>query len=192
MAGTHPMQTTLVPEPIRLTYDDFCALPDDGRRYEILDGDLYMSLSPETPHQDIVGNLFAILHQHIRGQKLGRVFVAPLDVLLDEHNIVEPDLIFVSTERRAIITRKNIQGAPDLLVEVLSPSTSKRDLRDKRNVYARSGVRFYWIIDPDEHTLLELQLSGNAYSAIATHKQGATIRPMLFPDLSLDLDSLWE
>ena len=186
------MHTTLKPEPIKLTYEDYCALPDDGKRYEILDGDLYMSPSPETPHQRILGNLLAILHDHVRLLKLGEVFVAPLDVLLGKHDIVEPDLIFVSNERRAIITRKNIRGAPDLLVEVLSPSTSKRDLRDKRNIYARSGVRFYWIIDPEARTLLELKASGRAYGKVRMHKQGAAIRPVLFPDLSIELDTLWE
>jgi len=186
------MHTTLVPEPIKLTYQDFCALPDDGRRYEILGGDLYMSPSPEEPHQNVAGNLFSILREHVRRHKLGKVYPAPFDVLLDEHNVVEPDIIFVSNARRSIITRKNIQGSPDLLVEILSPFSGNRDLRDKRSLYARCGVPFYWIVDPEARTLLELQLVDNAYATVALHGSDATFRPSLFPELAIDLTTLWE
>jgi Uma2 family endonuclease len=186
------MHTSLVPEPIRLTYQDYCALPEDGRRYEILDGDLYMSPSPEIRHQDIILSLAAILREHVREQKLGRVFVAPLDVILDEHNIVEPDIIYVSKAKQGIISRQNIQGTPDLLIEVLSPSSRDRDLRDKRNIYARCGVPFYWIVDPEAGTLLELQLVESAYATVALHVKGSTFRPVHFPDLAIELNALWE
>ena len=186
------MHTTLVPEPIKLTYQDYCALPDDGRRYEILDGDLYMSPSPESLHQSIVLNLAANLRSHVKAHGLGKVFVAPLDVLLSEHNIVEPDLIYVSRARRSIITQKNIQGAPDLLVEVLSPSNSERDLRDKRNIYARCGVRFYWLIDPQARSITELELVEGAYAVVAVTSGSSNLSPKLFPGLQISLEELWE
>lgn len=186
------MHDRLVAEPIKLTYEDFCALPDDGRRYEILDGDLYMSPSPEIPHQDVVGNLYAILRDHVRARKLGRVFVAPLGVLLDEHDIVEPDIIFVSAAKRGIISRKDIQGAPDLLIEVLSPSSGERDLRDKRSLYARCGVDWYWIIDPEKQTVLELRLVESAYAVVSETNDPGPFCPELFPGLRIELPELWE
>lgn len=142
------MHDTLRGVPIRLTYQDFRALPEDGRRYETLDEDLYMSPLPTPRHQDIVGALYAILRQHTRGRGLGQVFAAPLDVHLDKHEIVEPDIIFVSAARAALVTDQNIVGAPDLVVEALSPGTAERDCRDKRNIFARCGVPFYWVVDP--------------------------------------------
>jgi len=182
----------LVPQPIRLTYDDFCALPDDGRRYEILDGDLYMSPAPVTLHQIAVGKLYRKLGDFVEDCRLGIVFVAPYDVILGKHDVVEPDLVFVSTARRSIITSKNIQGAPDLLIEVLSPSTADRDTRDKRNIYARCGVPFYWIVDPDRRSVLELQLVGSAYAPVAELTSPATFKPTLFPGLAIELESLWD
>jgi Uma2 family endonuclease len=185
------MHDRLVAEPIRLTYEDFCALPEDGMRYEILDGDLYMSPSPVPQHQRVVLNLGALLSDHARRNRLGQVFIAPLDVILDEHNIVEPDVIFVSTGRSAIITEKNIRGAPDLLVEVLSPSTSKRDTADKRNIYARCGVDHYWIIDPAARTILELNRIETAYAVVSECKSAA-FSPSLFPGWQVNLQDLWE
>lgn len=186
------MHDRLVAEPIKLTYEDFCALPDDGKRYEILDGDLYMSPSPITVHQRIVGRLYSILDEHARKKGLGEAFVAPFDVVLDEHDIVVPDVSFVSKAKQGIITDANIQGAPDLVVEVLSPSTKGRDLRDKRNIYARCGVDWYWIIDPEDKTLLELNLAGNAYAVVSETKGAGTFSPKLFPRLQIKLPDLWE
>ncbi|HWL94122.1 MAG TPA: Uma2 family endonuclease [Phycisphaerae bacterium] len=186
------MHDRLVAEPIRLTYEDFCALPDDGRRYEIIDGDLFMSPSPEIPHQTVVINLAAILHQHVRKEKLGKVLVAPSDVLLGEHDIVEPDIIFISKERLSIVTQKNIQGAPDLLIEVLSPSTSRRDVRDKRNLDARSGVRYYWMLDSHGPRVTELQLTEGEYAVVKELSGDAIFEPACFPDLKINLAGLLE
>ena len=106
------MHIQMTAEPIVLTYDDFCALPDDGRRYEILDGDLYMSPAPIPFHQRVSANLNDILRQHVRRNSLGQVFYAPVDVLLSEHNIVEPDLVYISKANIGILTDKNIKGHP--------------------------------------------------------------------------------
>jgi Uma2 family endonuclease len=186
------MHTSLVPEPIKLNYQDFCALPDDGRRYEILDGDLYMSPSPDIAHQRIARRMVRILLEHVERFAIGEVFLPPCDVVLNEHDIVEPDLIFVSTANASIVGEKNIQGAPDLLVEIVSPSSSIRDRREKRNLYARCGVEWYWIIDPKARTVLELRHVDGAYAPVALHESGATFRPGLFPQLAIDLNGLWD
>lgn len=186
------MHDHLIAEPIRLTYEDYCALPDDGRRYEILDGDLYMSPSPITLHQLVVGNTYHVLRHHVDRHALGKVFIAPYDVVLGKHDVVEPDVIFVSKAHKSIITRKNIRGAPDLLVEVLSPSTAERDTRDKRNIYARCGVKWYWIVDPDAESILELKRVRNAYAKVSITKGDSVFRPALFPGLEINLASLWQ
>ncbi len=185
------MNRPLVAEPIRLTYQDFCALPDNGRRYEILDGDLYMSPSPTPLHQHVLLELGANLRAHVKRHDLGRVFIAPLDVLLSEHDIVEPDIIFVSKARESIITAKNIVGVPDLLVEIISPSNTERDVRDKQNIYARCGVPFYWMLDPEGRSIIELQLVGKAYARVCELSGDATFTPRLFPGLAIELSELW-
>jgi Uma2 family endonuclease len=186
------MHDSLIAEPIRLTYKDYCALPDDGRRYEILDGDLYMSPSPGWSHQYAVGALYTVLRQHVMKFRLGEVVVAPFDVILGKHNIVEPDIMFVSKRRLSIFTEKHIKGAPDLLVEVVSPSDPERDIRDKRNIYARCGVDHYWIVDPIDQTLIELSRKDQAYSVISELSRSAAFRPLLFPKLRFKLSSLWK
>lgn len=186
------MHDNLTGMPVRLTYDDYCALPDDGRRYEILDGDLYMSPAPIPLHQRIVLNLAAELRVHVRSHRLGEVFVSPIDVLLSENDIVQPDLVFVARERRDIVSATNIKGSPDLHVEVLSPSNTQRDVNDKRSIYARCAVNWYWILDPDKGTLTELQRVDRAYAEITRVKRGEDFSPKLFAGLTIDLDSLWD
>jgi Uma2 family endonuclease len=115
-----------------------------------------------------------------------------LDVILDEHNVVEPDIIYVSNARRSIITKKNIQGPPDLLIEAISPSTSTRDLRDKRNIYSRCGVPNYWLLDPDARSVTELELIEKAYAVVSESAGSASLSPKLFPGLSISLVDLWE
>ncbi len=184
------MHDRLTAEPIRLTYEDFRALPDDGKRYEILDGDLYMSPSPITQHQRFVARLHVILTLHVNQHRLGEVFVSPYDVVLGRHDVVEPDLLFVARENSQIVTAKNIQGVPDLLVEVLSDSTRERDLRDKRNIYARCGVPWYWIVDPEGPRVMELKLMDRAYAVVAEVSGKANWTPELFPNLAIGLPEL--
>lgn len=186
------MHDNLVGMPIRLTYTDYCALPDDGRRYEILDGDLYMSPAPIPVHQRILLNLVSDLRTHVRASKLGEVFISPIDVLLGDHDIVQPDIVFVARDQSTIVAAKNIKGSPDLLVEILSPSNTERDIRDKRNIYSRSGVDWYWIVNPEDGTVLELQRVDAAYAEISRPARRMQFTPKLFPGLSIDMNSLWE
>src|SRR5438093_1516668 len=108
----------------KLTYADYAKMPADGFRHEIIEGEEYMTPAPNLDHQAVVGNVFRLIANHVAARKLGRVFVAPTDVILSEHDIVEPDVVFVSDKHLSILSDKNIQGAPDLVIEVLSPSTA--------------------------------------------------------------------
>lgn len=137
---------------IRYNYQDYLQLPED-KRYEIIDGDLFMVPSPNESHQRILANIFNTLSHYVRKNKLGAVYFAPFDVLFSEEDIVQPDIIFVSHENKRIITKDNIKGAPDLIIEVLSPSTFKRDIGIKKKLYARHGVREYWVVDPERETV---------------------------------------
>lgn len=137
---------------IKYNYQDYLQLPED-KRYEIIDGDLFMVPSPGESHQRILANIFNTLSNYVRQNKLGIVYFAPFDVLFSEEDIVQPDIIFISNENKRIITKDNIKGAPDLIVEVLSPSTFKRDIGIKKKLYARHRVREYWTVDPEHETV---------------------------------------
>ncbi len=139
-----------MPVDIRLTYDDFCLLPNDGKRYEIIDGELFVTPAPMSAHQRVVTRLTSFLFQFLEEHQLGEVFVSPFDVVFSIHDVVEPDILFISKARSSVLTEKNVQGAPDLVVEVLSPTTAKVDRLTKLKLYARFGVEEYWIIDPDK------------------------------------------
>jgi Uma2 family endonuclease len=140
------------PEParVRLTYDDFLLFPDDGARHELIDGEHYVTPSPNIRHQAILGNLYFLVRAWLEQHPVGRAFMAPLDVVFTNFDVVEPDLLFVSRHRAAeILTARHVMGAPDIVVEIGSPSTRKRDETIKRRLYERSGVAEYWVVDPD-------------------------------------------
>jgi len=147
--------------PFLLTYEDYRALPDDGRRYELLEGEIQVAPAPSTRHQLISRNLEFLLHAHARERRLGEVMDAPVDVILDRGTVVQPDLLFVSSARLGIISERGIEGAPDLAVEILSESTQAIDRGAKRQLYARYGVLHYWIVDPASRSLAEHVLSGS-------------------------------
>jgi Uma2 family endonuclease len=175
----------------KLTYDDLVSLPEDGKRYEILDGDLSVTASPTTRHQRVSRNLQQILNVHVTEHGLGEVFYAPVDVILDRHTVVVPDLVFVSTARAAIVELRGIMGAPDLLVEILSPSTADRDRGAKAKLYARYGVDHYWVVDPDARTLAAYACARDGYAEVARHSGDEIFRSPLFPDLRIDLGKVW-
>jgi Uma2 family endonuclease len=154
MAGEHPMGMPATGADTRLTYDDFLRIPEDGKRHEIIDGMHYVTASPNLRHQDVVGRLYAEIYFHLKGHpEAGRVFVAPLDVVLSRYDVVEPDVLFVATDQVDVLTEQNLQGPPALVAEVLSPSTRKRDARLKRQLFERTGVREYWLVDPELDTV---------------------------------------
>ena len=144
------MRRLAVRADTRLTYDDFVLFPDDGKRHEMIDGEHYVTPSPNLRHQQLVGRLHVEIAVYLRAHpQAGQVFLSPLDVVLSHYDVVEPDLLFVAGDQTAIMTDKNVQGPPALVVEVLSKSSRKRDAQTKRRLFERTGVREYWLVDPE-------------------------------------------
>lgn len=176
-----------------LTYQDYLLLPEDGKRYEIIEGDLSMTPAPLTRHQTMVGRIHYQLMAYLETHTIGDVFIAPCDVLLSDTDVVQPDLLVVLHSGRACITENNIQGPPDLVVEILSPSTATRDRELKRKRYEHFGVREYWLVDPADNTLEILNLTTRQRSAysLATHSPHHC-STILLPDFTLDLTWLFK
>jgi Uma2 family endonuclease len=147
----------------KLTYEDYECIPDDGLRHEILDGDHYVSPAPARRHQRAALKLGGRLDTFVEENSLGEVLIAPYDVVLSPHDIAQPDVLFVSKERAGISTEKNLQGAPDLLIEILSDRTRKRDEEIKRDLYERFGVKEYWLVDPVRQTVLVYRREGDRF-----------------------------
>ena len=136
-------------EPTRLTYDDYLHFPDDGRRHELIDGEHFVTPAPALRHQELLGRLYLALGNHLAQHRAGKVYLAPVDVVFSRFDVAEPDLLFVSNERLEILADTRLTGAPDLVVEILSPSTRRTDEITKRHLYGRFDVREYWIVDPE-------------------------------------------
>ncbi len=175
---------------IKFTYQDYVQLPDD-KRYELVEGEFFLVPAPNLYHQRILRELDAALYRYLQQHALGEIFFAPCDVVFSEINVVQPDLIFVSRERMTILTEANIQGAPDLVVEILSPSTAQRDLGIKRNLYAKFGVREYWIVDPESKTVQVLSWTEAGYRVEAIVLQAGVHNSSVFPDLNLNLTEIF-
>ena len=169
---------------------DLAQMPDDGKRYEVLEGDLAVSPSPNRKHQRCVLQLTRFFEK-VEDAEYGQVFPAPFDVILDHHNVVEPDLLFICQDRLHIVTDANIQGPPDVVVEVLSPSTRDRDPGVKVHLYARFGVREYWIVDPDNQTLTMYRLTADGYQLWGPYFPHETVTSPLFPDYPLSVTALF-
>jgi Uma2 family endonuclease len=175
----------------KLTYADLALFPEDGLRHEIIDGEHYVTPSPTIRHQRISGRLFHLLQNYLDSHPIGEVFFAPFDALLSEFDVVEPDLGFISRERAGFITTKNVQGPPDLVIEILSPSTKSRDQRLKRDLYERAGVREYWLVDPDRNVIQVYHRQAEAFSAPVEFQRTDVLTSPLFPGLELLLDHVF-
>jgi len=135
---------------VKLTYDDFLLFPDDGQRHELIDGEHHVTPSPNIRHQLILGNLHFLIRGWLEHSKAGVVFMAPLDVVFTRFDVVEPDVLYLSNARaKAVLTAANVQGVPELVIEIGSPSTRRRDETIKKQLYEREGVSEYWVVDPD-------------------------------------------
>jgi Uma2 family endonuclease len=176
---------------VRFRADDIWDCPDDGKRYEVIDGDLCVTTAPDLDHQRPVMNLAGFIWAHLRGKQLGEVFVAPVGLILDEENGLQPDLVYVGRERAGILTRRGIRGVPHMVTEVLSPGTAARDRGVKMRRYAAAGVPHYWIVNPAERTLEVFELRDGEYELTGTYGPGAEFEPALFPGLSIPIDELW-
>lgn len=186
-----------VPVDSKLTVEELWAMfPDeDGLRHELIDGEHFVTSSPATRHQQLVGRLHFEIELCLRAHpRAGQVFVAPLDVILSPHDLVVPDLLLIADDQKDILTAKNVQGAPALVIEILSPSTRKRDLGIKRQLFRRAGVREYWIVDGELNRVEIHRRSADGALAVAARleaKAGDVLTSPLFPALSLRLDQLF-
>ena len=160
----------------KLTYQDYANTPDD-ERYELINGELLLVPAPNIAHQSSQVSLGFRVYSFVGQHNLGRVFLAPTDVVLSntETEVVQPDVLFISNERRHIITEANIQGAPDLVVEILSPSTAKRDWQAKRDLYAKHGVKEYWLADPATKIVWVMLPQNGALEIVETYASGDTL-----------------
>ena len=177
-------------QKIKLTYDDYAKTPED-ERYELIYGVLILVSAPNIEHQSVQSNTDWHVQRFVRDRDLGRVFNAPTDVVLSEHDVVQPDLVFVSSEREHIITDANIQGAPDLVVEILSPSTASRDWRDKLDLYARHGVAEYWLVDPVSEIVWVFRLVDGTLVQVGMYGVGDTLTSPLLEGFSLELGEVF-
>ena len=172
---------------IPFTYEDYKSLPESmERRYELLAGDLFMVPAPTTRHQRVSQNIEFILIGYLRRTQRGQLFHSPVDVVLGKgavREVVQPDILFIAAERVEIITRSEVIGCPDLVVEVLSPGTEERDCHYKKTLYARYGAREYWIVDPDRASLERYMLGADGFGVPVRLTLDDTFTSPLFPDL---------
>lgn len=187
--------TTTLPHPTMLadplTADDLATFPDDGNRYEIIGGVLYVSPSPTYRHQRVSLKLASALDAYATRTDSGMVVAAPMDVHLSPHDVVQPDVLMVGKDRLGIVQERGIAGAPDLVVEILSPSTMTTDFIRKAGLYAQYGVREYWIVDPEGETVVVQTLEGDRYVYVNEFGKDDTLTSPLLPGLALDLSHVF-
>jgi Uma2 family endonuclease len=188
MPGSDPMKPG---HPgVKLTYDDFALFPDDGKRHELIDGEHYVTPSPNLKHQTVSGNIHILIAVWLEDHPIGRIYYAPFDVVFSRFDVVEPDLLYVSNARMAeVLTPANVQGAPELVIEIGSPSTRKRDETIKRHLYERSGVSEYWIVDPELDVVRVYRRDGDGFGrAIELSREtNEVLATPLLPGLEMTL-----
>ena len=192
VTATYAAETQQFPDQGQWSYDDYARLPDDGKRYEVIRGELYMSAAPRPLHQRVITRLSFYLEGFLEDTGLGTAYVAPIDVILPEKlgDPVQPDIIFIRRERLQIVEDLNIQGAPELVFEVLSPSNPAHDRSLKYELYERAGVQEYWIIDPHERTVEIHGLRGGAYELVGQWGQGEVARSELLDGFAVSVDGI--
>lgn len=173
-----------------LTYRDLRQIPPDRNRYELIEGELLVSAAPNIEHQRKAGSLFVELREFVREHDLGEAFMALCDVVLDPSTVLEPDILFVSKARRSIVKAAYIEGAPDLVIEILSDSSRLIDRFVKRDRYAQFGVDEYWLLEPFEPRVEVLRLEKGKYRVVGVFGPGDAIESPTFPGLRLPLSSL--
>ena len=178
---------------VRLTVQDYLNIPEeDENRYELINGELYMAPAPTWEHQESIGNLFSFLRDFVRGNGLGRIVASPIDVYLSEEDVFQPDIVFVSVERLDVIHSSGVHGAPDLVIEMLSPSTEQRDLTIKRERYAMFDVKEYWLADPIAKTITVLRLRNGAFEQAGVYTAGTVLETPLLPGLQVNVSAVFD
>jgi len=173
--------------PVKFTVDDLDNFPEDGKRREIVEGELYVSLSPSRHHQRILRRLTFGVESYLQQNPIGEIFFAPFDVRFSLNDGVQPDLIYVANERAERVTDRGVYGSPDWVVEILSPSNRDYDLQTKRRMYQKYAVQLYWVIDPADQCVYAWNLSGEEP---AKHAQDETVEVLLLPGLRFVVSEL--
>ncbi len=174
--------------PTKLTYEAYCCFPDDGKRHEVIDGVHYMNPAPSTYHQTVSRQLQFQLFTQIELAGLGQAFDAPVDLQLSDYDIIQPDIVVVLNRAANIVTPSKIKGVPDLIIEILSPSSTRNDCVLKKELYQRSGVPEYWIADPMETQLEQLVLENGTYRSLA---KATVLHLIILPEVTVDLQRVW-
>ena len=174
----------------KYTYEDYLKTPDEIR-YELIEGDLIMTPAPTVKHQRLSRKIEFILERFVEENGLGEVFYAPCDVHLDDENVLQPDIMFISKERSEIIGEKSIHGAPDLAIEILSESSAYRDMVQKKIIYARFGVKEYWIVSPEEASVEIFVLKENTFRPYKAYIKGETLESPLLSGLKIELQKVF-
>jgi Uma2 family endonuclease len=174
----------------RLTWDDYVKLPDDGKRYELIEGELIVAPAPTFRHQDIVLALATVLRSHAETHALGKVVASPVDVRFDDENTCQPDILFIRKDRLDIV-EDQVKGPPDLVIEVLSPWTAETDREKKARTYARFGVPHFWIVSPFDETVILYRLAESKYERVGLYQGDDRFEAEPFAGLTVELAKVW-
>jgi Uma2 family endonuclease len=174
-----------------LTVAEYKDLPETGPRYQLIEGDLYMSPAPNRFHQDISRNLQGALDRYLEANPVGILYDAPFDVYLTETDVFQPDLLVVLNANRPILTEAGAEGAPDFVIEILSPKTRRLDLVNKKRVYARLGVKELWIIDPDPGTVSVYRFEENDSEPVQMARLGEKLAASILPGFTVAVDAIF-
>jgi Uma2 family endonuclease len=192
MAGSDPMMPSS--PGVKLTYDDFVQFPDDGLRHELIDGEHYVTASPNTKHQRISINLTVRIGSWLESNPIGQLFHAPFDVVFSNFDVVEPDLLYLSNARAAdSLTPLHVRGVPELVIEIGSPGTRKRDETIKRRLYERTGVSEYWVVDPEIDAVRVYRREGDTFGRVVEllADAGDVLTTSLLPGVQLALSRVF-
>lgn len=181
----------VVNEALKFTYSDYLLLPDNEKRYEILEGELLMSPSPNTKHQVILLKLARILSEFVEKNSLGQIFIALYDVVLSKYDVVQPDIIFISSKNKQIIKSTHIEGVPDLTIEIISTGSAQRDRIIKRKIYALHGVKEYWLVHPEKEKIQVLRLEKGDFQRIAELTREDVLISPIFSMLEIRLTEVF-
>lgn len=175
----------------KFNHSDLLAMPEDSKRREIIDGELFVTPAPRISHQRILLNIAKAIQKYLDEHPIGELIISPMDVIFSEFDVLEPDLIFVRNERRHIL-KDWVRGAPDLVVGILSPTTAARDRGVKLKAYARFGVTEYWIVDPDQQAIEVYRLAPEGYALTQTFRQGESLTSVILPGFTLPVSAVFQ
>ena len=185
------MEIDVIPEKERYTYEDYARLPE-GAPYQLIGGQLIMVPAPIPHHQEVSKRLEYLLYEHVElKQKLGKVYDAPIDIYFEDEETYQPDIIFISNERLQIIKEDKIEGAPDMVIEILSPSTAYYDLVHKKDVYARHGVKEYWIVDPMEKKIEVYENKNGEWTLFKKAGKSERINSIIIDGFEVEIDAIF-